>query len=175
MTNAMPFPPENVNQVLELLTWALLAFSLVWLVTAVITRQHRRAYNLTHAESGGSKKIRPDFLSVDKAKREAAMARGERYDEELARREPPPAPAVEKARFWSRLGASSAAIIGLIFTALSTVQRVEATDRVIQDLGSWEKMKLLVSEHQVGAILCVAVIVANGYTVIRKMQKSGGE
>ncbi len=168
----IPFPPENVNQMLDLITWALAAFGVIWLVTSVIGVMHRRAYNLTHAESGGSKKIQPDFLKVDKAKREAAIARGERFDEELLKREAPKS-AVTAACMWSRLAASAAAIVGLVFTAVSTMQRVAVTDEAVRDLGNWDKLKAIVSQHQLGAILCVAVIVSNAYIVVTKLQKPG--
>ncbi len=167
----IPFPPENVNQFLDLVTWALIAFGIVWLVTSVIGVMHRQAYNLTHAESGGSKKIQPDFLKVDKAKRDAAIARGERYDQQLAEREAPPPTLVSSACTWSRIAASGTAIIGLVFTAVSTMQRVAVTDEAVRDLGNWEKLKAIVSEHQLGAILCVAVIASNAYIVVTKLQK----
>ena len=168
------FPPENIDQILTAVTWALVAFGVVWLVTSVIGVMHRRAYNLTHAESGRSKKIQPDFLKVDKAKRESAIARGERYDEQLARREAPPSP-ISNASLWSRIAASGAALIGLVFTAVTTMQRVTVTDEAVRDLGNWEKLKTIISHHPVGATLSVAVIVANVYVVVRKLQKSGGE
>ncbi len=168
------FPPENVNQMLDLVTWALVAFGVVWLVTSVIGAMHRRAYNLTHAESGGSKKIQPDFLKVDRAKREAAIARGEQFDEKLAKREATATP-VSVACTWSRIAASATALIGLVFTAVTTMQRVAVTDEAVRDLGNWEKLKAIVSQHQLGAILCVAVIASNAYLVVRKLQKSGGD
>ncbi len=167
------FPPENVTQFLDLVTWALVVFGLVWLVTSIIGAMHRRAYNLTHAESGRSKKIEPDFLKVDHAKRAAAIARGERYDEELNRREAPPQGPVSVACTWSRIAASATAVIGLVFTVVTTLQRVAVTDEAVRDLGNWEKFTTLVSQHQLGAALCIAVVVANAYAVVTKLQKSG--
>ncbi|MEO8259097.1 MAG: hypothetical protein ABI868_17245 [Acidobacteriota bacterium] len=167
------FPPDNVNQILDVVTWALVAFGIVWLVTSVIGAMHRRAYNLTHAESGRSRKIQPDFLKVDKGKREAAVARGAQYDEQLARREA--ASPVATATLWSRIAASASALIGVVFTTVTTIQRVGATDEAVRDLGNWEKLKTIVSQHQLGAVLCVAVIASNIYIVVRKLQKSGGD
>ncbi len=173
----VPFPPENINQILDIVTWGLVIFGVAWLVTSVLGAMNRRAYNLTHAESGGSKKIEPDFLKVDKAKREAAIARGERYDEQLAKREAPARPAnpVSAAGTWSRIAASATALIGVVFTAVTTMQRVGVTDEAVRDLGNWEKLKTIISQHQMGAVLCLAVIASNVYIVVRKMQKSGGE
>ena len=167
------FSPENVSLVLTILSWVAVIAAIVWLVTSVIGALHRRAYNLTHAESGGSKKIRPDFLAVDKEKREAAIKRGERYDEELAKRErpaPQPGPVPEVGR-WSRVAASAAALTGLGFTALSTVRLVGPTDQTVRSLGKWETFQQLVSEHPIGAAVCVAVIASNAYLVISKLKK----
>jgi hypothetical protein len=166
----IPYPPENVNQTLELITWALAAFVVIWIVTSIIGAMHRRAYNLTHAESGGSKKIQPDFLKVDKAKREAAIERGETFTEKLDKREAPATP-VTTASTWARILASATAVIGLVFTAVTTMQRVAATDAAVRDLGNWEKLRAIISEHQLGAILCVAVIASNAYIVVKKIKK----
>jgi hypothetical protein len=167
------FTPENVSQVLTVLSWTVAIAAIVWLVTSVIGALQRRAYNLTHAESGGSKKIRPDFLTVDKDKREAAIKRGERYDEELAKRErpaPQPGPVPEAGR-WSRFAASAATLTCLGFTALSTVRLVGPTEDTVRSLGSWETFQKLASEHQIGAVVCVAVIASNAYLVISKLKK----
>lgn len=173
------FPPENVTQVLDLVTWALAIFGAVWLVTAVIGARHRRSYNLTHAESGGSKQIQPDFLTVDTAKREAAMARGEQYGAQLKAREagPPRSPSspVSTVSWWSRVLATTTALIGLLFTALTTLQRVSVTDSAVRDLGNWEKVRTLVGEHPIGATLCLAVIASNVYIGVRKLRKPAGD
>lgn len=173
------FPPENVTQVLDLMTWALVIFGAAWLVTSVIGAMYRRSYNLTHAESGRSKKIQPDFLTVDRGKREAARARGDRYGAELTAREAgprrSPASPVSAVSWWSRVLATATALIGLLFTALTTLQRVSSTDAAVRELGNWEKLKTLVSEHPVGAALCLAVIASNVYIGVRKLRKPAAE
>jgi hypothetical protein len=166
---------QTTDQILDVLTWVLAIAGIIWLVTSVINARHRRAYNLTYAESGASKKIKPDFLKVDTAKREAAIARGERYDEELARREreaQKPGPVAEVGR-WSHLAASAAALVGVAFTALSTFQRIGPTDETLKGLGRWETFEKLVSDHKAGAVFCVAVIASNVYLVVARMKKSG--
>jgi hypothetical protein len=169
--NELPFPAENVNQILNVVTWALVISGAVWLVTSVLGAMHRSAYNLTHAESGRSKKIQPDFLKVDKAKRDAAIDRGQRYDEKLDKPALPPQEGVGKAFTWSRVAASASALIGLVFTAATTMQRVAGTDEAVRDLGNWEKLKAIVSQHQLGAVLCIAVIASNAYIVVKKMRE----
>jgi hypothetical protein len=162
-----------VTQALDLATWALAVFGAIWVVTSIISGMHRRAYNLAHAESGGSKKIQPDFLTVDKVKREAALARGAEYGAQLAQRERAASP-VAGANVWSRIATVAAALIGLAFTAVGTFQQVDAADRAVRDLGNWEKLTTIVSQHQFGALLCVAVIASNAYLVARRLRQSGG-
>jgi hypothetical protein len=166
---------QTTDYILDVVSWVLVIAGLVWLVTSVISARHRRAYNLTYAESGTSKKIQPDFLQVDKAKREAAIARGKRYDEELARREREPrktSPVADVGR-WSQSAASAAALVGLAFTALSTFQGIGPADDTLKGLGRWETFEKLVSDHKAGAVFCVAVIASNAYLVVAKMKKSG--
>lgn len=174
MPNALTQIQLPPDQILEWLKWAMLAFGGLWLITGVVSAMHRSAYNLTHAESGSNKKIQPDFLKVDKAKREAALARGEQFDDQLARREAPPS-TVDQACSWSRLAASAAAVIGLLFTAITTLARIGPTGQALQDLSNWDALKAIVSQNQVAATLCVAVVASNAYTVIRNLQKSGGK
>jgi hypothetical protein len=73
-TQTMPNPeltrPDTVDTVLQILFWAVMASAALWAITETLAYFNRRAYNLTHAESGGSKNIKPDFLKVDHEKRE---------------------------------------------------------------------------------------------------------
>jgi hypothetical protein len=174
----MSLSPETVDQIFDILQWVIGIAAGAWLVTSVISVFHRRAYNLTHAESGGSKKIRPDFLTVDKDKRDAAIKRGEKYDEELARRERVAAGspgAVASAGHWSAILAQGSAWIGVGFAALTTLTRIAPTDKAIRELGRWETFEQIVREHQVGAILSVLVIAASFYTMYDKSRKPGGK
>jgi hypothetical protein len=165
------FPPENANQFLEVIAWVVVALGIVWLMTSVIGALQRRTYNLTHAESGRSKKVLPDFLSVDRKKREAAIARGELYHDAL-RREAQRDPVGSVSR-WSGVGATLAALVGLFFMAVTTLSGVVRVDQGLRELGNWEKLKILVAENQLGAIVCVAVIVSNAYMVFQRLNKSG--
>jgi hypothetical protein len=174
----MNLSPETVDQIFNILQWVIGISAAVWLVTSVIGVLHRRAYNLTYAESGASKKIKPDFLTVDKDKRDAAIKRGERYDEELARREREAAGKAGTAAAagrWSGLLAQMSAWIGVGFAALTTLTRIGPTDEAVRNLGRWETFEKIVSEHQVGAVLSVGVIAASFYTVYDKFRKTGAK
>ena len=85
---------STVDALLGMFSWLVIIFGAVWLITSIIGYFHRRAYNLTLAESGGSP-IRPDFLKVDKKRRREAIERGEEYSDVLEKRaeaasQPPP-------------------------------------------------------------------------------------
>ncbi len=165
------FPPDNINSLLEILTWALLAFGALWLVTGIIGVMHRRAYNLTHAESGSSKNIQPDFLRVDKAKREAAIARGERYDAKLAEREEAPKSPIATVCTWSRVAATAAALLGLFVTIITSLQRINSLQAGVEDLSNWDKLSTIASQNQIGTVLAIAIIGSNAYMVVKSLQK----
>lgn len=169
----MNLSPETIDQIFDILQWVLGITAGVWFVTSVIGVFHRRAYNLTRAESGESKQIRPDFLTVDKEKRDAAIKRGEKYDEELARRERDaggkPAPVV--AGKWSATLAKCSAWFTVGFAGLTTVPRIAATDESLKQLGRWETFEKIVSEHKLGAVLSVLVIASSFYAVFDRFKK----
>jgi uncharacterized membrane protein len=167
--------PENVQTVLRIVTWCLFAFAGTWLVTSLIGYFHRRAYNLTRAESGPSKNIKPDFLTVDKAKRQAAIERGNAYtavlEEREAAAEPAVSPAVKKAHHWSWFLATTAAVVGLITTAIGSLAKIDQMQADVVKITSWDKFSHLVGQNQAGAIVAVAVIGANVIVVAQKIKK----
>ena len=65
------------------------------------------------------------------------------------------------------------ALVGLFFMAVTTLRGVVQVDQGLRELGNWEKLKMLVAENQLGAIVCGAVIVSNAYMVFQKLYKSG--
>jgi uncharacterized membrane protein len=151
--------PETIDTVLRILSWSVIAFGALWLVTGTIGYFHRRAYNLTHAESGRSKNIKPDFLKVDKAKRQAAIERGDAYTAVLAAREA--RTPVERVTFWSRVAAGLSAVLGLVAMIVGTITKVDSLQRGIDQVSSWERFSQLVSDNKAGAIVAIAVIGAN--------------
>jgi hypothetical protein len=150
--------PSTIDAVIQILFWCVIGFGAVWLVTSVIGYFHRRAYNLTYAESGSSKNYKPDFLKVDRAKRQAAIERGEAFDERLAARE---APAVQSLCFWSRVGAGSSAILALLAMIVGTLTKIDAFQRDVAKLGSWDRFTEIVSQNKTGTLVALIVIGAN--------------
>ena len=84
--NAQFYFPPSTALFLEIVQWTLVGCAIVWVIARVMGVLHRRAYNLTYAESGRSKQVQPDFLKVDKHKRQDAIARGAQFDDALDRR-----------------------------------------------------------------------------------------
>jgi uncharacterized membrane protein len=164
---------ENIDAALRILSWCVIAFAVLWLTTAVIGYFHRRAYNLTRAESGRSRNIKPDFLKVNKGKRQAAIERGQAYDAVLDAREAAgAATTVETVCFWSRLGAMATAILALVAMVVGTLTHIDSIQTGINQISSWDKFSLLVSEHKAGAVVALAVIGANIIVFVRTSKKT---
>jgi uncharacterized membrane protein len=151
----------------RILLWCVVGFAALWLVTSVLGYFHRRTYNLTYADSAGGQPITPDFLKVDKEKRKAALERGAAYDTTLGKRE---ASAVEKVCFWSRLGATAAALLALGATVIGTVSKIDSIQKGVEDIGSWDKFAALISQNKLGATVAVVVIVFNVGVFVHKQR-----
>jgi len=151
--------PETIDTVLRLLSWGLFSFTALWAVTGTIAYFHRRAYNLTRAESSRSQNIKPDFLTVDKDKRQQAIERGEAYDKVLQGEGP--TSAVETASLWSRFAAMTTAVLALITLIVGTLNSIGALQQGVERLSNWEALSQLVSEHMAGTVVALIVIAAN--------------
>ncbi len=169
-------PPGTASSLLQALSWILIALAALWLISAVISFFYRRAYNLTHAESGRSKDIKPDFLKVDKNKRQAALDRGSAYDAVLDARETAgPARNVEKVRFWSRIAAGLVAILALGTTIVTTFMNVDAIQEGINKFSSWDRFSQLVGEHKTAAVVAIVVIGSNIIVTVKTLKKTPGK
>lgn len=172
MDSAPLTSPDNIDAALRILSWAVIGFAALWLITAVIGYFHRVAYNLTRAESSLSKDIKPDFLTVDRGKREAAIERGRAYDAVLAAREAAKKPtAIEKVAFWSRALATLAALVTLLAAILGTLTKIDALQASVDQLGSWDRFMAILRENQAGAVIAVAVVAANVVMFVQAEKK----
>lgn len=170
----MELTSEQIHTALNVLTWAGLGFGTLWVITSVAGFLHRRTYNLTHADSGRSKGISPDFLNPDEAKRRAAIARGKAYETTLDRREAAArsgGPA-ETASWWARTAALATAVLTLVATVLGTVTKVQAIDMDIQRVGSMDSLFDIVNQHKVGATVALAIIGAHLVVFVKSSKKT---
>jgi hypothetical protein len=162
--------PETIDSMLRIASWSVIGFAALWLVTSIIGVFYRNAYNLSHAESGSTERVTPDFLRVDKAKREAAIGRGQAYDKTLTDRETA-AKTVKVVRSWSRILATAAAFIGLFTAVLGAIEKIEVYQDRLREYSSWDRLVDLASLNPLGSAVGVAVIAANVYLFVKKVQK----
>lgn len=169
----MQFSKQDIDTALNVLAWAGGIAGVLWLVTSLMGAAHRRTYNLTHADSGRAAGPSPDFLSPDAAKRRAAIARGQAYDQTLSARE---AAAVvspaEQASWWARMAALSTALLTLLTAIVGTVTRVDAIDAGIQRVGSVESFLDIVNQHKVGAAVAFAIIGTHIVVFVKSQKKT---
>jgi hypothetical protein len=161
--------PETIDTVLRLLSWGLFAFTALWAVTGTIAYFHRRAYNLTRAESSHSQNIKPDFLKVDKDKRQQALDRGAAYDQVLQGRAAPSP--VETASLWSRFAAMATAVLALITLMVGTLNSVGALQQGVEKISNWDTLSQLVSDHKAGTVVALIVIAANVIVFVEGSKK----
>lgn len=167
-------PNGTMDTVVQVLSWLLMIFSALWLITGILGFMHRRAYNLTRAESGGSSPITPDFLKIDQKKRQAAIDRGAAYDEVLEARAAAagPSAAVAKTGFWSRAAATVTAFFTLSGAVIGTLQKVDSLESGASELGSWDKIVAIVKDHPIGTVIAIIVIGANVIIFVKATKKT---
>lgn len=172
----MELSREQIDTILNVLTWAGLGFATLWVVTSVAGVLHRRTYNLTHADAGRSKGITPDFLNPDEAKRRAALARGKAYDAALDARDAAaagqPASAADTASWWARTAALSTALLTLVATVLGTATKVQGIEMDVQSVSSMESFLDVVNNHKVGATVALAIIGAHLVVFVKSSKKT---
>lgn len=150
--------------------WAAVAFAALWLVSTIFIQMRRRATNLTSAQQAGVKRdATPDFMKVDHKARDAAMQRGEAYDQELIEREKAEAAAAagkavkkEPVGILKRISGIAAFAFSL-FTLLGTVLGTFRTlDQAGVQLSKMDQVGAVVMQYPIPTIICVFVI---GYTL----------
>lgn len=176
MPGSGPTDPAVIDTALQILTWCAIGFAALWLVATVVGFQQRRAYNLTRAESGRSKRITPDFLKVDRARRQAAIDKGKAYDAVLDAREAPAAvTATEGVGLWSRLAAMTTATLAVVAAIVGTLTKIGSIQEGIDTMGSWDRFSALVAQHKVGAVVAVAVIGANLVIYVKALKSKSSD
>lgn len=169
---------QNVQQVIDRIppeAWPLIdtlfritvVVALVWLLLALVAWWRRRAYNLTVASTARrSEKAQPDFLRVDDKARKAAIERGEAHEELLDKRERDEALAALKAakdplNFGQRLAGFAAAAMSVFTLAtviIGAVTNVPRMGQALQSVSSFEKIRIIVSNHWLGTLIALFVI-----------------
>jgi uncharacterized membrane protein len=169
-------------------TWLLylgigaIALACLWIVSAIAGALHRRAYNLTKAETASARHApEPAFLKVDHDAREEAIRRGDDYVRPADRAAIEEKAAAEAAAppgsFWRRWGLFSR--IGIVVIALahigvavvSAAGMVQKAEEMMQHVSSLDCLKTIVSRYWLGFCLGGIVVVAEAVRLIGSMKK----
>jgi hypothetical protein len=159
--------PPDAWPMIDIMFKITIGLLIVWIFLALVAWWRRRAYNLTVASTHKrSKKAQPDFLSVDKKAREAAIERGEAHEEELDERDEAEAEAMLEAAgkpigLAKRL-ASIATTAMSLFTLLTAISgaalNVGKMDEQVKELTAGGKIEYLLKEHTFGVIVVLLII-----------------
>ncbi|MBT9288090.1 hypothetical protein [Prosthecodimorpha staleyi] len=158
---------------------ATLALGGLWLVGAVLAAMHRRAYNLTRAETAGAA-LQPDFTRGGNADRRAAA-------EAAARAGAPASPEGGLAAaggsvlapspyarlcFWSRMSALVAAGTSLIAVVFQAVGAGRQAEEAAKAVGGLDGILAALAQHKIGVAVAVAVIIANMIAAARRGERA---
>jgi hypothetical protein len=152
------------------LMWGAVAFAALWLVSTIFIHMRRRATNLTSAQQAGvNKNAAPDFMKVDHKARDAAMKRGEAYDQELVEREKAAADAAAGVKPKKepvgivKMISGLAAFLFSMFTLLGAIVGTFRTlDGAGVQLSKLDQVGAIITQHPIPSIICLFVI---GYTI----------
>jgi hypothetical protein len=148
--------PAAVFDWLGPLLGVLMAVVVLWAVLAILSYLKRRAYGLSPVETGGRRDIKPDFLKVDHAARQAQVKRGERLAAEGAAGEP--AAQYAKALSITRIAGIFLAISTFVTAAVFAVMRIEIIEAAWQKYSVWERFVAIVEEYPVGFGIAAIII-----------------
>ncbi len=156
--------PHWTETALGSLDYVLLAVGGVWLVSEGIRAAHRRAYNLTKAETvAGAEALQPGFTKVDHAARKAALERGDAYAAAREAANADPVKAGKALAPWGKLARMASQVV-----AASIVALVPPT---ASGLASREGIKVSVTDvierYPLGVGLAAVVLVISAVQLVR--------
>lgn len=145
---------------------AMAALFVLWLAATVVRAMHRRAYNLTKAETAPATAGRPRFLAVDEKARAEALARGDAYERPTDGAPPaaaPPPTGQSATNLWglfSRLGAVIIALAHVGVAVVSVTAMLKDANEVMQDVSAMDCVRAVVTRYWFGLLLGLIVIIA---------------
>jgi len=160
-------PSDPIEALLSVLLMVSVVAGVLWLVLAQLDRRRRHAFNLTRADTA-SGSVKLDFLSVDRTKREAAIARGREATVTLDQA------STSNASLLSRRLALGAAVVSFATAATSAVQKVGTVQELYGKAGFfWAHFGEILARYWVGFAFASAVILGNLVMLLyRIMDKS---
>lgn len=172
-------PPE-AWPLIDLLFNLTMAAAGIWLAITVFVLWRRHASNLTPVNAASKRKsAQPDFLEVDHKARKEAIARGESFDKELARREREEARAAQRSP--ATLSQKIASFISfymslftlatMIFGAIFQISRMGA---MMQEYSSFERILAVIQNHPIAFTVASLVVVFHIYRFVAHRQWQEG-
>ena len=154
--------------ILTVLVWFCVALAVAWLFLSIFNRWKRRTYNLTVAESGGAA-TKPDFLKIDRAKRQAALERG------TATRIAAPPPTAR----WSRITGYAATVCAGLTLIVATLTALTSIEDYTEMAGTaanlvtdTEQFGTILREYWPGLLVAIAVIVVQAYRFLVTVRRA---
>jgi len=128
---------------------------ILWLTLSVISYFHRRAYNLTVAESvkGGDQ---PAFLD-NTGRSEKIREKAKAFDERIAAENMPETP-VTKACSVVRTITSIAALATFLVAIAGALARIQMYDNLVENLSSFEHFMSIIRTHWLGASVAAVIV-----------------
>ncbi|HPE46831.1 MAG TPA: hypothetical protein PLR76_00465 [Hyphomonas sp.] len=163
-------PPE-AWPLIDILFNVTCAVTAVWLAVSVFIWWRRSASNLTTVSSASPRRgAQPDFLEVDTKARAEAIKRGERFDQELERRERAEeresrrqARTGKKASRWARFISLAMALFSLATMISGTIFQVSIMGAYWEQFSAGERIMAMIRHYPLGVAVTVFVI---GYNLI---------
>jgi hypothetical protein len=152
----------------QYLQYGLVAVGAAWMAAEGVRSAHRRAYNLTKAETTGDKPIDPSFTKVDHEARKAALERGDAYARERAAAAAGPAAPAGRLAPWGRIARLTSKVVaaGIVALVPPTASGIASRDGV--NFGVVD----LAQKYPVGIGLAVVVLVISLVQLVRGRSQS---
>ncbi len=160
----------QADVLLPVVMWLCIGLAALWIVLSLYARWQRRAYNLTHAEKGGTG-AQPEFLKVDHEKRRAALERGKPVAESAEA--PPP-----RTRY-SRIAGYAAtlfAVLTLLVAVLKAVTSLDDYTEMASEAASLvtdtDAMATVLRDYWPGLLIALAVILVQVGRLVTTLRKT---
>lgn len=163
-----------VESVLFWATTLIIVSAALWLVLWLYQSSRRKALNLTTTETVREAGVKPDFLTVDHEKRDAALRGGEAFDKHVAERDAPPPSetdeTISKCCGFARLMTIVLALVSLVTGVIGALMRVEAYDSAVRKYGAWDNAVQIISDYPVGFAVAIGVVGLVGFNFVRTLR-----
>ena len=158
--------PPDAWPLIDIAAKVTVVIAVVWIFLALVAWWRRRAYNLTIASTAKrNKDAQPDFLTVDKKAREAAIERGAAHEAALTERERQEAIAaaggLTKGSHVARIAALLMSLFTLACSIMGVVGNVGAMEKSVQNLTASGKIQYIIQQHPIATVIIVLVIAYN--------------